>query len=1188
MKNFSFRKGIVFIILSCIFLCVPRTVQAITLDSSSYYVGDAIPALNGGGPLILFDLNSDTPLFSVGGYDADWNINYFDIAPGNYSIIELTSADSPCYAYVQTLAECKDAPQFANEFLFSVSSAPPAGNGGNRGGGDSTPSDSDEASSHNYNAYYPTVFVSSPGLDSIFSDKIGITYEATDPNDTGVSAEKELSGLGQNPVSIFYSEKSIEWTILHPQGKISVVKNQPALGTYVWSTKDLIPGNLYQIIVDAVDLSGKVGEAFSEFFAVDYTPPTFIVKTDPPAIRKGTVKISVEVSEELAEPPSLTVTQKSAGPVGVTLSSWDKRHFEGVYTVLTGYDGTARIGVTGSDKAGNVGTTTVSGGTFSVGINPPPKPTIDSTLIKKVVREGSITLQGKIREDTRAVLSINGVEVTTVTPDANGIFVFNNIQLSKTDNKGVNFLSVTSKDVFDTLSESAVVNIKYNSSPEVVILKPLQNELVNSQVEVVTKSSDKNGDTLTYSYQILPARDFGRPNSENLWTTIAEGEVGNSFLWNTTEGDDGEYMIRVIADDGIDEATSTPVKIISHNTLPFFRFENGRKTVTNKNKIVIAGRVLTSEGLPNRPNIKKAEYSLDNGVTWTGALLTPSGFSPEKKFSVTLNYKKDGTYPVLWRVQDDRDFFGNGLHLVTLDTTPPRTPTLTTTFSKNLVTDSDDENQKQPGVQFALEGISEPLSIVTLAINGRVSSTKSLATGNFSFKDFSLTTKGKNELRLFVTDSAGNIGAVATVVLSYNNPPSIVFLNPKPFRGISTSTVVAWKITDPDKDSLDNIGVSYRVNEGAFTNLLPDPQAVGSYLWDVSRFSESNDYELRISATDGMSPVSAVESFSIDRTPPTLGVIKLNEIPLQGKNAFEAHGEARDSVSGIEFVEYAFGESSSFKPETWYKAVITQGYLQHVSSFLIKYPFVLPDGTYRGFVRAVDAAGNLSSENPFTFRIDKTAPRIGSFSLVHNAVRLSPDEKGQLILYKDTPTVFEVSLEDDTQRALLTVGDTPFELKKNLGTGLWETLITAHNESTSTELFISADDVSHNSVSHKRIGNFVAMSKGVIVSHDEKGVDTPVSGVRILVLRLQEDTQEYAPFKPLSDKALTVETDAQGEYALALPQGTYRIVARKSGYGSVEEKIVLTQSGLVTPSFTVQKISGIRMFIETVLDLLRY
>ena len=1027
--------------------------------------------------------------------------------------------------------------------------------------------------------YNPVVNLLSPLNNTVFSSPIFISYKATDESDLGY-------GLGTNPVSIFYSNKSSDWVgniLVNRSDLFSIVKNLPAIGDYSWVTKNFATGVLYRIIVDATNLSGKLGEAVSNFLSLDFTPPTFVIQTNSLLVRKGDVRITITASKDLSGAPKVMVTQNNGSPISVSMASTsDAAVYQGSYAVLSGYDGTAHISVSGTDLAGNSGNEITSGGTFDVGVNPPPIPGIISKLDKTVVGTSSVNILGTIRPDTQAVLVVNGEDVATATPDVKGSFAFDGVQLDKIKNHGENYINIFSIDPLGNESQSADMQIKYNIPPTITITKPESDTYLSGQTSIVSNGVDENQDPLLYTYQIISVSDFQSANAENTWTTLATNVTDSSYDWDSTEANNGEYMIRVIAFDGNAYATSTPVHVYVKNTLPYARFDDGERTVTKNSDVIIIGHVFAADNAPAGTEIASSSYSIVGVSSWTDIkLANTSGRGQE--FSIPLSNLAEGVYSMLFTITDNNGLVGRTRHTIIVDQTSPLAPIIKTPLDGANITDADDEDSIKSGLQISFSGTAENGSIVSLVGTNGTSTTIALPDGSFSFLDVTLE-KGKQNFVIFATDPAGNESQHKIIHLTYDNPPVVNFLNPKSFGGLSGKGIISWNITSLDNNPLSNIQVSYNYNGGAFKTLVSNAQAVGTYNWNTSTLPESNYYQLKISATDGFATVTPVINFSIDRTPPVINSfhVKLSD----SKNSFVGSGTARDNLSGVAYVEYAIQSENNATTTPWYEALITSELNQSQASFSIQYPLSLSDGTYTIHVRAVDAAGNLSPEMSQSVRIDTTSPRIGSFFLMKNTIQMTPDISGNISVYASDTANFAVSLESDTQTASLFLGDTKLPLTQDPLDGLWKTQIS-FDISTSLALAISATDTSGNITDKKEIGNILLISPGSTMEI-LNGNTIPVAGAHIFVLKQNDQTGEYSPFIDASGVAVTLFSGADGTYNLILPEGTFKIVVMKSGYKTEEQIVSLDRPSYVSTSFTLHRVTGIMMFIDNAFDFFRY
>jgi len=1188
-KKINYIKKYILIFFIVFFFTQISPVYAIQLNKTVYQYGESIYTVGSGGPISVFSYDSDIkaaiPSYTDGMDILPYFLNYFDPAwPApmvTYMAREFTSTDSGCYLYGYRLEDCQLDPSFVNEFLFTVLNPPD--------GGDTPVLDTELTPvTNNLNYipnYFPDVSVTSPAKGSIFSDFLTVDYKATDKNDD--TYEKSTYGLGLNPVSIFYSDKISEWydSFINESDETKIADNQPAVGRYKWSVKDLTPGSLYRIIVEAKDQASFLGQGVSELFKVDFTQPVFTVSSNPPAVRSGEVTISVDSSKDLSDVPEVTVTQNGAETKLITMTG-SKSHYEGIYNVISGFDGTATVSVSGTDIAGNTGKEIISGGTFSVGMNPPSSPKINNYTENIVTNNDSVDISGSARVDTEVILMVNGAEVSRVKPDTKGAFAFSGIKLDKVKNNGLNYLNIVSSDPLGSLSTPAVIKVKYNIPPTVKILKPIDKDILSNISNINVEGKDENNDTILYTYQILSQSDFN--NKILNWTTISDINPSSSFPWNTTEVEDGNYIIKVIASDGIAKTESSTVEVTVKNVLPFFRFEDGRSTITNLSNIVIKGKALTSTNINPRPSIVSVAYSMDNGKTWTPVRLINDIYSAEKKFSVGFAGLKEGVYPILFRTKDSRGFIGKIIYPIVVDKTAPKSPIVTSPKIVNgiNVNDTNDENIKVSGLHISINGSVEPSNTVTLSYGDNTLTTKSLPTGSFSFSDVTFDKKGKYDLSLFTTDEAGNKSPVVSIPLLYNNLPVISFISPKPFKGLSDKSIVSWKIKDIDNDSLSNVTVSYRNKDKdtLFKNLVSNTNPIDTYTWDTTNLPESNNYELKISVNDKYSSTSSVESFSIDHTPPELVTFVYNKDQINTKAKsinFVGSGEAKDNLSGIEFVEYSIDDGNGVV-SPWYKATITSGYLKNKATFSINHTITTGDGSYKVYARAVDTSGNISSPLSISISIDKTAPRIGGFFLEKNNIDLNPDDTGNISIYKNSTFAFNVSLEDDTKSASIKIGEQSFLLKKDTSSGLWTADISMDRESTE-KILITAEDGSGNIVEDKNIGSISIVNPGV-VSVDSSEL---IVGANINVLKLDNNTNQYNDFSISNDGSSSVSSGQSGEYNLVLPAGEYRLVVSGSEINTLKYPLKLDRTSIVNVDFNVSKMSGIMKFINSILGIFK-
>lgn len=1152
--------------------------EAITTDKSEYWSDEGIlvsGAVDPVNPLFLYNLNqasdsicktyqAQTDGAGSLGLLAICSVTGDYLAQGSYSLIELSGRRSSCSGL--SYSQCGESATFVGEATFSTKGLQPPPEpviiptgAGVSSEPESVPSPSGGGGP---TSYRPEVSIYSPLDGKAYGTNTEIIYEATDKNDT--LGQRNL-GIAENSVTIYYSKTS------DTRQRTQIGSSLPSKGVFKWNTKDLPEGDTYNIIISAKDKVNEIGESVSGNFSIDHTFPVFTVKTNPTITRGEDVEIIVESSKELPEPPVVKVNQYEFNYFSIPMEG-DGTRFTGVYKVIGGYDGPAKIEVSGKDTAGNESSLIVSGGQFSVGILPPPKPIILSPLDRDIAPSGTINVKVKARKDTEVILSLNGDEKISKNPNETGEYLFENIKLRPEFNYGNNIISIISKDVAGNISESTDLNLKYNISPEIFIESPVKGQNLTTITPISIKASDRNRDKLKFVYEV--SSDNG-----DSWIKLPVFPERRYFDWDTTIFPDGDYRLRVTVSDGTSEKIATVDGLVVKNLLPTFSFEDGIRTVTNKKNINIAGTVVTSTKLPLRPNILSVEYSLDGGSTWDEASIISGALGPESKFSIALELNEEKVYKINLRAKDDRDIFGRGEKVIVAIFEPPFIPTVTSLKNGDVISDSMDLDSLSAGIQVAIVGDSKPGTKVTVVVGEQKFTSKTNLSGRYSINDVTLRVHGSNTLEIYAEDEAGNKSGSNSLSLVYNNPPIIKFISPRPNRGLNHNAVIEFSVFDPDGDEIKRTMLSLKkAGESVFRSL--DVNSLENKLeFNVSNFKEGGGYKLRIESTDGVSPTTNTIDFFVDNTKPG---IFLNSIPnrIYKKDfRFEAVGTASDSLSGVEFVEYSLDE------DHWFKAVITRGFLGKRASFRIRHPFTLDDGEYDIKIRSVDAAGNQSDIWLEKIIVDSMPPRLGGYEMSFNGNIIYPEELGFNIAVGSIIKI-RASLEADTTDANLSIDDFKIELSQ-ASTGVWEGQFIP-NKIGSFDIKYSAKDSFENIIENKTIGVVNVLNRGIVsVQANEDTINKEViGGAEITVYIFSEDRQRFerwpGEYYNTENPAIS---DTDGSYSLFLPPGKYQIGIHKTGFVKTKtNEFSLNNGQFIFSDFEMKKREGFRGLLEDLLE----
>lgn len=1116
--------------------------SAITLNSKTYSLDEygsvsiivSPPATDG----IVYIYDTATGILSVffERYSEGDDLNYNRLIPGNYSAVEL----SPSFgdAWVCNLPgeellyeDCKALSGFASEFKFKIK----YGSYEYGGGVDAKPVFS----------YAPQIELSSPNSKNTYSHNIPIIYRSSDQNDTLTAASKDSFGLGEGPVSLYFTDKfTREYELDNTDNdKVLIKKELPPVGSYDWDSTNLIEQKFYQVIARVIDKAGVISQTITDLFSVDLTPPTFIVTANPSVAKSEKVTISIKSSEKLINTPIVSVLQRGALPVYLKVTG-DLTSYEATYDTVDGFDGTAIINVSGKDMAGNTGNIIVGGGTFSVGINPPSKPTIISPSNNAKITTETIDITGSGRDDTIVSVTVNGVDKYTTKPDSLGNFVIKNVRLNKKNINGKNVLNITAKDILGSVSDGLVLNVYSNDNPEVKINLPLDKSLLNGMSTISASATDGNGDKINYKYEIA----LKDKNTSTLNWQYIENVPSDKITFNTTKFVDGEYYIRVTADDGLSNAESNMVSVSIKNETSFFiRFYDGYRTIVNSPKATIRGVIFADKSVYPIPNIKSLSYSKDGGANWIKVDALDGSFdSKEERFSIDILDLKQGVNHTLWHSVDSKGKFYDTEQMVVVDNIAPVTPEIITPDLNVTLTKIDNDLTNTIKFNFTLSGNSESDSNVVVEVAGKTYSTRTAYDGTFRIKGINLPNVGKYDLKIFAIDSAKNKSQVLVRTITYNNPPIIVFTSPREGRGVGIHTDISWLVNDIDKDSIRSTTLSYHQIGSPFTRLVENPP-INKYSWDTSGLL-GNNFEIKLEVSDSFSKSTSIIPFSIDHNIPILNTFILNSDVMTKGGVIEGSGTASDSDSGVEFVEYSFRpiDDISEKEPIWYKANLDKKSVNGIYSYKINNKVSLSDGEYQVSVRAIDNASNHSENKYSNFIVDTTAPHVGSLEIYSQNIKLLPQNSVWRVI-KGVVNL-KVSLEKDTKEASMYMDNTKIPLSHDFATGLWMADLDLENIGD-TSVSISLIDILGNHIENLPFINFDVVDSGTVTYIDSNGSSVKVSGATISAKVINESKSFWSIFKP--SKKYKAVTDNNGGYSLLLPAGKYDISIDKEGFNKL-------------------------------------
>ncbi|MBU1754604.1 hypothetical protein KKG56_12295, partial [bacterium] len=202
----------------------------------------------------------------------------------------------------------------------------------------------------------PSISITSPTEDLTVRSTLDITF-------TGSDSVTAIVGTPSVSIDGTYTEAGI-WSA--PNGSLSI------------DTAGYADG-LHTIMIRAIDSSGMAGYSASRRCYFDNTLPRISITATPDPAGSGSVVTLTLTASERLNTATASVSQSGTGTITVPLSlksGYDTVWF-GTYSVIGGFDGTAQVLATATDKAipnGNVGTcsgsfvvdTTMPNGTVTI------------------------------------------------------------------------------------------------------------------------------------------------------------------------------------------------------------------------------------------------------------------------------------------------------------------------------------------------------------------------------------------------------------------------------------------------------------------------------------------------------------------------------------------------------------------------------------------------------------------------------------------------------------------------------------------------------------------------------------------------------------------------------------------------------------------------------------------------------
>ncbi|NBY48840.1 MAG: hypothetical protein EBQ56_13925, partial [Proteobacteria bacterium] len=323
-----------------------------------------------------------------------------------------------------------------------------------------------------------------------------------------------------------------------------------ASGTTISGTKavafnaNAVRVKLEVVVLDSSDASTQTGT--SPALTVDNTSPTYAVTYSRAApLKAGAVTITVTASEALSAAPVISIDQPGTTDISsVTMSG--NGPYTYAYTIFADNagayaDGTATVSVSGTDLAGNTGTTVTSGGTFAIDTTPPVSTGVSLTSsdtgtasdritsvapVLGVTAESGSTVAVAVTKDGSAFTLYSGLDSITGTGTAvtwtplgvpasgstgealaDGVYVFSFTQTDAAGNvqSSASTLTVT----VDTTAPTAATGLAFTASGGTVVSNALN--ATNTNFTVTATVTGDVGSAGGTAELLVGGASFGTP-----------------------------------------------------------------------------------------------------------------------------------------------------------------------------------------------------------------------------------------------------------------------------------------------------------------------------------------------------------------------------------------------------------------------------------------------------------------------------------------------------------------------------------------------------------------------------------------------------------------------------------------------------------------------------------------------------
>ncbi|MGY0715198.1 Ig-like domain-containing protein, partial [Azospirillum argentinense] len=776
------------------------------------------------------------------------------------------------------------------------------------------------------------------------SSTLTVTIDSAAPNAPTVtttlsnSTTPTLTGTAEADSTVTVTIGGATYTTTATNGSWSI---NLATATPTSGSLSLNANGTNAVSATATDAAGNVSSAGTQTLTIDTTAPNAPAVTSAALTKNATPTIT-----GTAEAGS-TVTVTVGGATYTTTAtngSWSINLATATPTsgsLSLNANGTNAVSATATDAAGNVSTAGTQ--TLTIDTTAPNAPAVTSAALTKNVTP---IIGGTAEADSTVTVTVGGATYTTTA--TNGTWSLNLATATPTSGSlslnanGTNAVSATATDAAGNTSTAGTQTLTIDTTAPNA--PTVTTALSNSTTPTLTGAAE-TGSTVTVTVGGATYTTTATNGSWSINLAAATPTAGSLSL-----NANGTNTVSATATDAAGNTSTAGTQTLTIDTTAPNAPAVTSAALSNSATPIIGGTAETGSTVTVTVGGATYTTTATNG-TWSLNLATATPTSG----SLSLN--ANGTNAVSATATDAAGNVSTaGTQTLTIDTTAPNAPTVTTALS----------NSTTP----TLTGTAETGSTVTVTIGG-ATYTATATNGNWSINlatatptsgSLSLNPNGSNAVSATATDAAGNTSTAGTQTLTVDTTAP----------NAPTVTTALSNSTTPTLTGTAETGSTVTVTVGGATytttatngnwsiNLATATPTSGSL-----SLNPNGSNAVSATATDaaGNTSTAGTQTLTVDTTAPnapTVTTALSNSTTPTLTGTAETGSTVTVTVGGATYTTTATNGTWSLNLAT---ATPTSGSLS-----------LNANGTNTVSATATDAAGNVSSAGTQTLTIDTTAP----------------------------------------------------------------------------------------------------------------------------------------------------------------------------------------------------------------------